>query len=1461
MTGYRRELDGSHEQQALHLAVVGMASRMPPDLHGPADLMSSLTKRNVSVGAAPDWRWKSWSLARSAESGRASDDVPLQGSYLSGVEFFDAEFFHIPPREARCMDPQQRILLELAWEALENSGVSADALRGSRTGVFVGVGSDDYSRLMQDDLSAIEAWSGIGGTLCGTANRISYQLDLRGPSLAVDTACSSSLTAFHLACTSLRAGECDLALVGGVQINAAPMSPTALHRAGALAPDGRCKSFSVAADGYGRGEGAGMVVLRSLRAAASEGSRVLAVVRGSAIGQDGRTQGIMAPSADAQVQLLRTAYRRAGVDPQSVGYVEAHGTGTRAGDAAEVSALRAVFGNGRPESKPCLIGSLKPNVGHLEAASGIAGVIKAVCCLQEGRVPPTVVYGGVAPTVNGRGLRLVDTMTDWPADETPRRCGVSSFGYGGSIAHVVLEESPPSTLMAVPERISGPVVLQISAASDTALQHSAQELVAWMAQHSGIGLAAIAHTLSLHRSHLQTRAALIATTRRQALTRLHSIAEGRHSQGVVRGNSSRAAHSPGIVWVFSGHGSQWRGMGAEMIRREPIFRSVIESLEGIFRAELGVDLGEELTEGGCQDVGTVQPLLFAMQIGVAKVLESYEIFPTAVIGHSVGEIAAAVVAGMLTLEGGARLVCRRSRLLRTCAGNGAMALVDMPFETTIRRLDGREDLVAAVDASPTSTVVSGTMDALQAWTEELSASGHMVRPVDSSGVAFHSPAMDAITGPFTRALSGISVSAPRLAVYSTAISDPRSDAPRDATYWAANLRQPVRFMSAAQAAVDDGYRTFVEVSPHPVITHSLSEFLEHVDDSIGDTAAIPTLRRGGPADEQVLLCLAALHCRGVQVSWKRLAASGQFVPLPNYPWERQRYWIGDSPTPVQPTESAVGRPRVAPLVHQFLWEAGDPVRGRLPRSVVIVGDDELTRRFAQQWSERGIFVQHLRSPDDFRKLKANAEVFDGPLIYIPSVPEGADALVRAAEDSATHMVKLIQNVTRYQASGARIRLWVITRGVRHVESAQALAHAAVLGIGRIAAAEMPEAWGGVVDLEPAQAGGLHEALLAVVASPTLEDVLYLDARGVWVPRLVPTQAASAGEALQCSADTSYLITGAFGAVGTKVAQRLTERGARHLTLVGRHPQQSAAYKQLAERGVMLRVLQIDITDPGSAIQSLIAEPGHPTIRGVAHAAGMLAPRLLHAMTDAELIRTMQAKVHGAWLLHETFPPGSVDFFLLPVSMGSFTRIAGQAGYAASNAFVEALSTFRHAAGDSHTTAVAWPALRGGLGMASTQGPEAHAQGVGDIQAAEALDGWEYAHGLGLDRAAVLQVLPPSKGSTRLPLLSRLSGPDSTDEVQIWRSLTGDALRTHIAQAVIEEIGQGTGLSTDAIDIAAQLESFGMDSLMAVSVRTALQARLGIALPATLFLSQPTANHVTDRILKILLDLTKEELPS
>ena len=870
-----------------------MACRVAGGNDSPEKLWQSIIEQKDASGEIPAMRWEPY-RRRDARNAKVLDQTTSRGYFLEHLEDFDASFFGISPKEAEQMDPQQRLSLEVTWEALERAGIPPQNLSGSDTSVFWGVNSDDYSKLILEDLPNVEAWMGIGTAYCGVPNRISYQLNLMGPSTAVDAACASSLVAIHHGRQSILLRESKVSIVGGVNALCGPGLTRVLDKAGAVSPEGRCRSFDDDVNGYGRGEGAAVVVLKNLKDAILDNDNIIAVLKGSAVAQDGRTNGIMAPNAKAQEIVANTALNVAGMDPMTVRYVEAHATSTPLGDPTEVSAIASVYGKGRRTDDPCYIGSVKPNVGHLEAGAGAVGFIKAALALQKGILPPQTNLNKLNSKIKWDevGVQVVQQSLKWPASDAIRRAAICSYGYGGTVSHAVIEEYTGKTLLGLshqPSSMKGEsTVLLLSAPQEKRLAREAKTLQLWLgSEGTEYSLSSIAATLAMRRGRHDYRAALVVQTHEDAIAALENIITASNSAWTVQNRVLSSGVNTSAVWVFSGHGAQWKAMGQELVHHA-VFRNAIDPLEEIVRAEMGLSVVESLQSGSFETSDYIQVLTYVMQIGLSAMLEHSGVFPQAIIGHSVGEIAASVVAGALTPEEGALVVCRRAMLYRNVAGLGAMALVNSSFVQIQEELQGRKDVVAAIDASPSSCVVSGAKDVVLELVKSWQARGIKVSMVKSD-IAFHSPMLQELSEPLKKALSkSLFAKEPSVKLYTTASVNSREQKTRDIDYWIGNMVNPVHLNSAVRAALDDKHRVFLEISSHPIVSHSINEII--MDAGIEDYAVIPTMKRENPAEKSLLRSVAQLYCIGVPVAWERRMPA-QWVPeLPVTTWIHKPVW-------------------------------------------------------------------------------------------------------------------------------------------------------------------------------------------------------------------------------------------------------------------------------------------------------------------------------------------------------------------------------------------------------------------------------------------------------------------------------------------------------------------------------------------------------------------------------------------
>ncbi|MFM0731011.1 SDR family NAD(P)-dependent oxidoreductase [Paraburkholderia sediminicola] len=909
------------------IAIVGMACRFPGHVESPEDFWALLRDEKDAVTQVPEDRFGT-EFYQHPSKREAGKSYTFSAGVLDDVAGFDAAFFGISPREAQQMDPQQRLLLELAWETFEDAGVRPRDMEGSNCAVYIGVASPDYGNRFVDDLNAVDPYSATGNTLSIASNRLSYLFDLRGPSVSVDTACSSSLVALHQACQALQSGDAEMALAGGVNLLLHPFGFVTFSKASMLSPRGRCRAFDATGDGYVRSEGGGLVMLKTLERALADGDTIHAVIAGSGVNSDGYSQGgISVPGAATQAALLRTVYERAGVDPRSLAYVEAHGTGTAVGDPIEARALMEVASAGRAVDQPLLIGSVKTNVGHLETASGMAGLMKAILCLKHRAVPKTLHFETPNPAIDfiGGRLRVVDRLTPLDGGAEPLVIGVNSFGFGGTNAHVVLREAPAAGAIARTEDDSqalSPLILSTRTAA--ALPALAARYLSML--DNGTPWSILASNAAHRRQWLKHRAIIAPATQAEARAALAALAEptSDHTepafvQGETPGDDSR------LALVFSGNGSQWAGMGKQLLEQEPVFRAALDELDTLWRADGSASLVEVLREGvtaaTLEATEHAQPLLFAIQVGVVRVIEARGVGYDVCLGHSVGEVAAAWASGALTLAQAVHVIKVRSRAQASTRGTGRMAAAGLG-EAAVRALMAQLGVDAAVEVagvnSPQAVTLAGPLGALQVLEAAVKESGRFFQMLELD-YAFHSRQMDPIEASVLQGLADLAPNAATRSFVSTVTGAELAGTELDAHYWWRNIREPVRFGDAIAQIAQTGVRLFLEVGPHSILRSYVAQTL---DEARVSGRSLSTLKRNHDSAQMLHHAIYAVLANGARVDAERFAPMTARVALPSYPWQHERYWLG----PTAEAYNLVNRRREHPLLgyrlreHALAWE-------------------------------------------------------------------------------------------------------------------------------------------------------------------------------------------------------------------------------------------------------------------------------------------------------------------------------------------------------------------------------------------------------------------------------------------------------------------------------------------------------------------------------------------------------------
>ncbi len=885
------------------IAIIGIGCRFPK-ANNPHEFWQLLSNGIDGITEIPKERWNinEYYDEHPETQGKMNS---RHGGFLSQVDGFDPNFFGISPREALLMDPQQRLLLEVAWETIEDAGITREQLAGSKTGVFVGIATNDYSRIHAGYSHHPQGYDLTGNCTNIAAGRLSYLFNLKGPSLAVDTACSSSLVAVHLACQSLWNDESSMAIAAGVNLILSPIGNIALSKLKALSPDGRCKTFDESANGYVRSEGVGCIILKPLAQAIADKDSIYALIRGTAINHDGRSKGLTVPYGPAQESLIRSALKNAEIEPKELNYVELHGTGTSLGDPIEAMALGAVLEEGRDKDNLCLVGSVKSNIGHLEAAAGIASVIKMALSLKNKQIPPSLHFNKPNPYIpfDKLPLKLQSSLITWPQQETSAKVGISSFGFSGTNAHLILEEANLSHQE--PISLTFPHLLPLSAHSHEAVKDLAQNYEDFLKDQALTAefVQNLCYSSSARRTHHAHRQAVVVHSPEELLRGLKELETIDLST-----QSKPSKRKTNIAFVFSGQGPQWWAMGRELLATEPVFRSVIKQCDTLIQKYANWSLLAEFNaseaQSRLQETEVSQPALFALQVGLAKLWQSWGINPKSVVGHSLGEVAAAHFAGILTLEEAIHLICQRGQLMQQATGNGKMLAIELPVNEVENLMAAWENKleIAAIN-SPYSTVVSGESQSIDQLIAELSQNHpHIFYKELPVNYAFHSQQMTTFADNLVKKLGELQPQKSTIPIFSTVTGDQQEGTLFNAAYWGQNMRQTVRFNPAIEAMIKSRHTIFVEISPHPVLLGYIKSTLREQDT---EGFVLPSLRREHSERGTLLNSLGKLYTWGQSINWEKLYPENcQFVKLPLYPWQHESYWVSDAKPQFKSVSSA-----------------------------------------------------------------------------------------------------------------------------------------------------------------------------------------------------------------------------------------------------------------------------------------------------------------------------------------------------------------------------------------------------------------------------------------------------------------------------------------------------------------------------------------------------------------------------
>jgi polyketide synthase 7 len=1313
------------------IAIVGMACRYPGGVRTPEDLWDLVAHDGDAIAGFPADR--GWDLDG------LYDPVPdtpgksytRQGGFLYDAADFDAGFFGISPREAMSMDPQQRLFLETSYEAMERAGIDPASLRGSRTGVFAGCVTDDYQVTLLSATEDLHAYRMTGAARSVLSGRVSYTFGFEGPAVTVDSACSSSLVALHLAAQALRNGECTMALAGGVTVMATPTEFVNFSRQRGFSPDGRCRAFAAAADGTGWSEGVGVLMVERLSDARRAGHPVLAVLRGSAVNQDGASNGLTAPNGPSQQRVIRQALASAKLTPADVDVVEAHGTGTRLGDPIEAQALLATYGRERPADRPLLLGSIKSNIGHTLAAAGVAGVIKMVEALRRGVAPRSLHIDAPHPLVDwdSGAVSLLTESRAWPSVDRVRRAGVSAFGMSGTNAHVILEQVPVAEAA---ERAEAPSVVPIllSARDENAVRAQAGRLRAHLAERPEIALADAGFSLATGRGSLEHRVVVFGTGPAGLDAELAKVVDGRPE---VAGTAKERGKT---VFVFPGQGSQWAGMGAQLLRDSPVFARRLRECAAAVESHVDWSVEAVLAEpdgASLSRIEVLQPVLFSVMVALAELWRDHGVEPDAVVGHSQGEVAAACVSGALSLQDAARLIVLRSRLFADeLVGKGAVASLAIARDDLLAELAPFGDRLAIAGVnSPRSVTVAGEPAALEELVARMKAGGIRARIVPAT-VASHCAQVEPLRERIIEMLSFVRPVEGRVPMYSTVTGQVFTGTELTASYWYENCRRPVGFETAVRALTADGFDVFVESSAHPVLTTSIDETLEELG---GDAVVVGTLRRTDGDLRRFRTSLAEAYVHGVVVDWTPAFPGARRVDLPTYAFQRKRFWV-DEPAAAEARDGDTAL--WAAVDDGDLTALGTVLPGADPRSLAGVlpalaawrsrglrqSTKDLTR-YRQVWRPAGPVtsgalhgtwlvavrpghpvpegitgalrdggaepVTVVVDPTHERDRVAEVVGAAGPVAGVLSLLSLDTAPLDVSGLSSTLL--LLQALADTGVGG---KVWSLTSGAASVEDGELLvnpAQALITGLGRVAEIEVPHLWGGVVDLPGFTDPRTLARLTAVLAGGAPgEGQLALRPQGTSVRRLVRASRPAGAVVPATPAAGTVLVTGCLTPEGGQVARHLAA-GADHLLLTcdpGADPDLVAQLDaELAAAGARATIVSCDLTDPEQVASLLAAVPRDAPLTAVVHTDGLIDEEALGTLTPAGLARVVRSKTAAAWHLHEQTCGASLSAFVLFSSVVSVLGGGvGLGAVAAANAGLDALAEHRRGLG-LPATALAW----------------------------------------------------------------------------------------------------------------------------------------------------------------------------
>ncbi len=1427
------------------IAIIGMAMRLPGKIKNANDLWKVLFNGIDCIEEIPANRWDKDALFDSNPNTLGKLYIK-EGGFIEDIEYLDGQFFNISPIELESTDPQQRILLEVTHEAFENAGIDVNVLIGSDTGVFIGIDNVDYEmrQVHSTDLKLISGYCYTGTGPTGASGRISYTMGLRGPCMTIDTACSSALTCTHVAMQAIRNNDCKIAVVGAASIISEPAQSLNFCRLGALSPEARCKSFDDAANGYIRSEGVCTMIIKKLSDAQADGDNILAIIKGSAINQDGKSKRLTAPSTAAQGLMHEAALKNAQLSPVDIDYIEAHGTGTKVGDPVEVNGLMLAYQQHRTKENPLIIGAIKSNIGHMECNAGMASMFKVIVGLQHNIIPKSIHFHTPNTLIDWENIPLIvakDNIAWYQKEGKPRYAGVSGFGATGSNAHIIIGDVPENNYPIHKQTLRTDVfILPISAKSEQALIDITKSYASFI-KTSEDAIEDICAMASLRRAHFELRETFIATSKDALLDKMNDFIENNNYSSKKKFDKKEKIKT---VFVFPGQGAQWISMGKHLLQNEPVFKSALDECAHVFSSFVDWDLLDEInkneTESRLHEIDIVQPVLVAIEIALANLWMSKGVFPDIVIGHSMGEIAAAYVAGNITISDAAKIIITRSLLMKQLSGKGAMGATDLTLEEAQELLNGYEDkLAVAVINGKNSTVISGDPSALNQVFEKLETQGRFNRKIKVD-VASHSPQMDVIKHDLFQALQNIQPQNSNIQFYSTATDEIVEGKNLSADYWVKNLRNTVQFGNAVQHVLQDTQVAFIEMSPHPLLIHALNENIQDAK-----AVAISSFTRDKNEIVEFYTNLGELHASGFSIDWKNIYPNiNKFIQLPNYAWQKERYWFDQQPEFTTINTSI--KKDLSKNLYTFNWKETTINTSILAKTILIIKDNYNHYTVVEEvLKSKGCTVQVIDINEDISGIKTDM------VIHMRSF--------YTENDFSFYLecgILSLQNLIRhFNKTNQHPKICVVTNGafVLPNDKHANLNASTLTGVLRTLENEHEEINFLQIDIshkiEPDEI--LQIATIAFAEKNYKE--IAIRHKTIFLNAIEKTSSVPA-KTKQIHTDKTYVVVGGTNGLGLSTVKWLIQHNAKNILVLSRSGAKDDTkilFEKYNQEGAFINDVIADVMNIASLKDALSSAPN---IVGVFYAAGILDDAAFENLSKQQFENVLNTKAIGAWNMHELTQHLNLDFFVLYSSAAGIVGSAGQSNYNAANTFMDALAHFRKA---NHQAALSVNfGTIAEIGLAARQENRADRLAEQGVTAIQPQDLLTYFDTLFLSSTTQIMAMEIDFNKWAEFNHSTLNNHFYSQVVEATTLVTKnqevtfttiDEYNKHIKNKIKQHISSSTKLAISKIKEDETFKSLGLDSLHALQLKNKLQDDFNLSFNVAVIWQYPTVQKLSDFI--------------